>query len=131
MMKEYRTIHEISGPLMVVEKVDGVTYDELGEIELSDGARRRCQVLEVNGDKAVVQLFESSAGINLRDSKIRFLGHPLELAVSGDMLGRVFNGMGQPIDGGPAILPEASRDINGLPMNPAARDYPNEFIQTK
>ena len=130
MMKEYRTIHEISGPLMVVEKVDGVTYDELAEIELSDGSIRRCKVLEVNGDKAVVQLFEASAGINLRDSKIRFLGHPLELAVSGDMLGRVFNGMGQPIDGGPAILPEATRDINGLPMNPAARDYPNEFIQT-
>ena len=96
MMKEYRTIHEISGPLMVVEKVDGVTYDELAEIELSNGSTRRCKVLEVNGDKAVVQLFESSAGINLRDSKIRFLGHPLELAVSGDMLGRVFNGMGQP-----------------------------------
>ncbi|MBD5170176.1 MAG: V-type ATP synthase subunit B [Oscillibacter sp.] len=130
MMKEYRTIHEISGPLMVVEKVDGVTFDELAEIELSDGSIRRCKVLEVNGDKAVVQLFESSAGINLRDSKIRFLGHPLELAVSGDMLGRVFNGMGQPIDGGPAILPEANRDINGQPMNPAARDYPNEFIQT-
>ena len=130
MMKEYRTIHEISGPLMVVEKVDGVTYDELAEIELSNGSTRRCKVLEVNGDKAVVQLFESSAGINLRDSKIRFLGHPLELAVSGDMLGRVFNGMGQPIDDGPAILPEAYRDINGLPMNPAARDYPNEFIQT-
>ena len=130
MMKEYRTIHEVSGPLMVVEKVEGVTYDELGEIELADGTLRRCQVLEVDGDKAVVQLFESSAGINLRDSKVRFLGHPLQLAVSGDMLGRVFNGMGQPIDGGPEILPEKYRDINGLPMNPAARDYPNEFIQT-
>ncbi len=129
-MKEYRTIHEISGPLMVVEMVEGVTYDELGEIELADGSVRRCQVLEVDGDKAVVQLFESSAGINLRDSKIRFLGHPLQLGVSGDMLGRVFNGMGQPIDDGPAILAEEYRDINGLPMNPAARDYPNEFIQT-
>ena len=130
MMKEYRTIHEVSGPLMVVEKVEGVTYDELGEIQLADGTLRRCQVLEVDGDKAVVQLFESSAGINLRDSKVRFLGHPLQLAVSGDMLGRVFNGMGQPIDGGPEILPEKYLDINGLPMNPAARDYPNEFIQT-
>ena len=129
-MKEYRTIHEISGPLMVVEQVSGVTYDELAEIELSDGSVRRCKVLEVNGDKAVVQLFESSAGINLRDSKIRFLGHPLELAVSGDMLGRVFNGMGQPIDGGPAILAEKKLDINGQPINPAARNYPNEFIQT-
>ena len=129
-MKEYRTIHEVSGPLMVVEQVEGVTYDELGEIELSDGSVRRCQVLEVSGDTAVVQLFDSSAGINLRDSKVRFLGHPLQLAVSGDMLGRVFNGMGQPIDGGPDILPEKYLDINGLPMNPAARDYPNEFIQT-
>ena len=129
-MKEYRTIHEISGPLMVVEQVSNVTYDELAEIELSDGSIRRCKVLEVNGDKAVVQLFESSAGINLRDSKIRFLGHPLELAVSGDMLGRVFNGMGQPIDGGPAILAEKRLDINGSPINPAARNYPNEFIQT-
>ena len=129
-MKEYRTIHEISGPLMIVEQVSNVTYDELAEIELSDGSIRRCKVLEVNGDKAVVQLFESSAGINLRDSKIRFLGHPLELAVSGDMLGRVFNGMGQPIDGGPAILAEKRLDINGSPINPAARNYPNEFIQT-
>ena len=129
-MKEYKTIHEISGPLMVVEQVSGVTYNELAEIELADGSVRRCKVLEVNGDKAVVQLFESSAGINLKESRIRFLGHPLELGVSGDMLGRVFNGMGQPIDGGPDILAEAHMDINGLPMNPAARAYPAEFIQT-
>ena len=129
-MKEYRTIHEVSGPLMVVEQVEGVTYDELAEIQLNDGTVRRCKVLEVNGDRAVVQLFDSSAGINLRDSKIRFLGHPLQMGVSGDMLGRVFNGMGQPIDGGPELLAEKYMDINGLPMNPAARDYPNEFIQT-
>ncbi len=130
MIREYRTIQEISGPLMVVNRVQGVTYDELGEIELTDGAVRRCQVLEVNGDTAVVQLFENSAGINLAESKIRFLGHPLQLGVSEDMLGRVFNGMGEPIDGGPAILADEYRDINGLAMNPAARDYPNEFIQT-
>ena len=130
MIREYRTIQEINGPLMMVKKVQGVTYDELGEIELPDGTLRRCKVLEVNGDNAVVQLFEPSAGINLKDSKIRFLGHPLELAVSGDMLGRIFNGMGKPIDGGPDILAEEHRDINGLAMNPAARDYPNEFIQT-
>ena len=130
MIKEYRTIQEVNGPLMVVRRVSGVTYDELGEIELPDGTVRRCQVLEVNGDNAVVQLFESSAGINLKDSSVRFLGHPLELPVSGDMLGRVFNGMGRPIDGGPEILAEERRDINGLAMNPAARDYPNEFIQT-
>ena len=130
MIKEYRTIQEVNGPLMVVRRVSGVTYDELGEIELPDGTVRRCQVLEVNGDNAVVQLFESSAGINLAESKVRFLGHPLQLGVSGDMLGRVFNGMGKPIDGGPDILAEEHRDINGLAMNPAARDYPNEFIQT-
>ena len=130
MIKEYRTIEEISGPLMVVRRVSGVTYDELCEIELPNGEIRRGKVLEVNGDKAVVQLFEPSAGINLSESKIRFLGRPLELAVSGDMLGRVFSGMGDPIDDGPAILAEAHRDINGLAMNPAARDYPNEFIQT-
>ena len=130
MIREYRTIQEINGPLMMVKKVQGVTFDELGEIELPDGSIRRCKVLEVNGDNAVVQLFEPSAGINLAESKIRFLGHPLQLGVSGDMLGRVFNGMGQPIDGGPAILAEEFKDINGLAMNPAARDYPNEFIQT-
>ena len=120
MIKEYRTIKEISGPLMIATGVEGVTYDELAEIELPTGEVRRCKVLEVEGDKAVVQLFESSAGINLAESKIRFLGHPLELAVSGDMLGRVFNGMGHPIDGGPEILADKHLDINGLPMNPAA-----------
>jgi len=130
MIKEYRTIKEISGPLMIATGVEGVTFDELAEIELPTGEVRRCKVLEVEDDKAVVQLFETSAGINLAESKIRFLGHPLELAVSGDMLGRVFNGMGHPIDGGPEILAEKHLDINGLPMNPAARDYPNEFIQT-
>ena len=130
MIREYKTIREISGPLMVVDRVQGVTYDELAEIQLADGSVRRCKVLEVNGDSAVVQLFEASAGINLAQSKIRFLGHPLQLAVSGDMLGRVFNGMGQPIDGGPAILADEYRDINGMAMNPAARNYPNEFIQT-
>ena len=130
MIREYKTVEEISGPLMMVRMVENVTYDELVEIELHDGSIRRGKVLEVNGDAAVVQLFESAAGINLADAKVRFLGHPLQLGVSGDMLGRVFNGMGQPIDGGPDILPEEYRDINGLPMNPAARDYPNEFIQT-
>lgn len=130
MIKEYRTIEEIAGPLMVVRQVERATFDELVEIELSDGSVRRGKVLEVNGDSAVVQLFEANAGINLAHAKVRFLGHPLQLAVSRDMLGRVFNGMGQPIDGGPEILAEEYRDINGLAMNPAARAYPNEFIQT-
>ena len=130
MIKEYKTIKEIASPLMIVEHVEGVTYDELGEIELPNGEIRRCKVLEVEGDRAVVQLFEAAQGINLAASKVRFLGHPQQLADSDDMLGRVFNGMGNPIDGGPAILAEGHRDINGLPMNPAARAYPAEFIQT-
>ena len=130
MIKEYKTIKEIASPLMVVEHVEGVTFDELAEIELQNGERRRCKVLEVEGDRAVVQLFENAQGINLAESKVRFLGHPLELGVSEDMLGRVFNGMGEPIDGGPEILAEEHKDINGLPMNPAARAYPAEFIQT-
>ena len=130
MIREYKTIKEVASPLMVVKQVEGVTYDELGELELPNGEVRRCKVLEVNGDTAVVQLFESAQGINLAQTKVRFLGHPLELGVSEDMLGRVFNGMGEPIDGGPAILADAYRDINGLPMNPAARAYPAEFIQT-
>ena len=130
MIKEYRTISEVSGPLMLVKNVEGVTYDELGEIELPNGELRLCQVLEIDGPDALVQLFDSSAGINLAKSKVRFLGHPLQLGVSEDMLGRVFDGMGNPIDGGPDILPDAYMDINGLPMNPAARNYPSEFIQT-
>ena len=130
MIKEYKTIKQIASPLMVVEHVEGVTYDELGEIELPNGEVRRCKVLEVDGDSAVVQLFESAQGINLAESKVRFLGHPQQLAVSGDMLGRVFNGMGSPIDGGPELLADRHMDINGLPMNPAARAYPAEFIQT-
>jgi V/A-type H+-transporting ATPase subunit B len=123
-IREYKTIHEIASPLVLVRQVEGVTYDELGEIELPNGEKRRCKVLEVDGDTAVVQLFEDAGGINLAESKVRFLGHGLELAVSEDMLGRVFDGMGNPIDGGPEILAEAYRDINGLPMNPAARAYP-------
>ena len=130
MIKDYKTIRQIANPLMIVEQVEGVTYDELCEIELPNGEVRRGKVLEVEGDRAVVQLFDSAQGINLAQTKVRFLGHPLELAVSEDMLGRVFNGMGQPIDGGPDILAEAHLDINGLPMNPAARAYPAEFIQT-
>ncbi len=130
MPKEYRTIQEVAGPLMLVRGVEGVTYDELGEIELASGETRRCKVLEVNGSDVLVQLFESATGINLSNSKVRFLGRSMELGVSEDMLGRVFDGLGRPIDDGPEILPDARMDINGLPMNPAARCYPEEFIQT-
>ena len=130
MPKEYRTIQEVAGPLMLVQGVDHVTYDEIGAIELANGETRRCKVLEVDGTNALVQLYENAAGINLSNSKVRFLGRTMELGVSADMLGRVFDGLGRPIDKGPEILPDERRDINGLPMNPAARDYPNEFIQT-
>ena len=130
MMKEYKTISEVVGPLMLVKDVENVTYDELGEILLPTGEKRLCKVLEVNGSNALVQLFESAAGINLKESTVRFLGHGTQLAVSPDMLGRVFDGMGRPKDGGPDIIAEKMLDINGLPMNPAARDYPAEFIQT-
>jgi len=130
MPKEYRTIQEVSGPLMLVRGVTDVSYNELAEIELKSGETRRCRVLEINGSSALVQLFESSAGINLSDSKVRFLGRQMELPVSPDMLGRVFDGLGRPIDDGPEILPDMRLDINGTPMNPAARNYPQEFIQT-
>ncbi|NLP13155.1 MAG: V-type ATP synthase subunit B [Clostridium sp.] len=130
MLKEYKTITEVAGPLMLVKKVEGVKFNELGEIELASGEIRRCRVLEIDGQNALVQLFESSAGINVAESKVRFLGRGIELPVSMDMLGRVFSGMGQPLDGGPEVIPETRLDINGIPINPAARDYPSEFIQT-
>ena len=130
MPREYRTIEEVAGPLMLVQQVENVKYDELGEIVLPGGDIRRCKVLEISGTDALVQLFESSLGINVQQSKVRFLGKGLELAVSPDILGRVFDGMGHPADSGPEIIPEKLLDINGQPMNPAARDYPNEFIQT-
>ena len=130
MRKEYKTIREVVGPLMLVDGVEGVKYDELVEIEEAGGNVRVGKVLEVNGNNALVQLFESSTGINLKESTVRFLGRGTELPVSPDILGRVFDGMGRPKDGGPDIIAEKRMDINGLPMNPAARDYPSEFIQT-
>ncbi|MCK9443963.1 MAG: V-type ATP synthase subunit B [Tissierellaceae bacterium] len=130
MLKEYRTVSEVVGPLMMVEGVEGVKYEELVEIEIQTGEKRRGRVLEVAGDKAMVQLFEGSSGINLKNTKVRFLGKPLELGVSFDMIGRIFDGLGRPIDDGPKIIPEKRLDINGVPMNPVARDYPSEFIQT-
>ncbi len=130
MPKEYRTIQEVAGPLMLVREVENVKFNELGEIELFNGEKRRCRVLEIDGSNALVQLFESSAGINLSNSKVRFLGRQMELNVSSDMLGRVFDGLGRPIDSAPEIIPEQRLDVNGVPMNPAARNYPQEFIQT-
>lgn len=130
MLKEYSTIREVVGPLMLVEGVSGVKYDELVEIEQENGEKRSGRVLEVDGDKAMVQLFESSQGLKISTSKARFLGRSIELSVSMDMLGRVFDGMGRPRDNGSEIIPEMRLDMNGSPINPAARDYPSEFIQT-
>ncbi len=130
MLKEYKTITEIVGPLMVVDQVDGVKFDEIVEIETQSGEIRKGKVLEINRDKAVVQLFESAQGINMEQSKAKFLAKPLELGVSADMLGRIFDGLGNVKDGGPKIIPDKRSDINGAPINPVSRDYPSEFIQT-
>jgi len=130
MLKEYRTIREVVGPLMLINGVEGVTYNELVEIEQENGDLRRGKVLEIDRDRALVQLFEGSQGLRISSSKARFLGKGIELAVSFDMMGRVFDGMGSPIDEGPEIIPDKRVDINGSPINPTARDYPSEFIQT-
>ena len=128
--KEYRTVTQIAGPLMLVEGVEGVTYGELADIKLQNGSFRRGRVLEINGDKAMVQVFEGTSGLSPQDVKVKFLAKGMELGVSLDMLGRVFDGFGRPIDDGPSIIPEKYLNVNGNPMNPFARDYPNEFIQT-
>lgn len=130
MIKEYRTVKEVVGPLMLVEGVENVKYDELVEIEIQTGEIRRGRVLEISEDKALIQLFEGSAGINIKGSKAKFLGKPLEIGVSEDMLGRVFDGLGRPKDNGPNIIPDKRIDIAGEPINPVARNYPSEFIQT-
>ena len=128
--KEYRSISDLSGPLLVVENISDVRYDELAEIELARGERRRGRVLEITNDRALVQVFEGTTGIDLQDTRVRFLGKVLALPVSDGMLGRIFNGRGEPIDGGDPVLAEKWLDINGYPMNPFSRDYPSEFIQT-
>jgi V/A-type H+-transporting ATPase subunit B len=128
-MKEYSSIRNIKGPLMVVEKVKGVSYGELVEILLEDGTKKRGQVLEISDDKAVLQIFEDTTSLNLNRTKVRFTGETIKLGVSKDMLGRMFDGMGKPIKG-PAIIAEKSIDINGSAINPASRVSPSDFIQT-
>jgi len=130
MLKSYKTIKEIAGPLLIVENVEGVKYQELVEVELPNGEIRRGRVLEIDEDKAVVQMFEETRGISAEGSKAKFLGKTMEIGVSEEMMGRIFSGSGLPIDNGPKIIPEKMLDINGSPINPEARDYPNEFIQT-
>ena len=128
--KEYRTISDLSGPLLVVENTENVRYDELVEIELANGERRRGRVLEITRENALVQVFEGTSGIDLDTTKVVFMGKVLMLPVSKDILGRIFNGRGEPIDGGAPIIPDKTLDVNGYPMNPYSRDYPSEFIQT-
>ena len=128
--REYTTVSEVSGPLMVVEGVEGVAYNEIVEIEAPTGEHRRGQVLEVKDDVAVVQVFEGTTDLNTLNTKVRFTGETAKIGVSKDMMGRIFDGTGKPIDGGPEIIPEKELDINGNPMNPASREFPAEFIQT-
>jgi len=130
MQKEYKTLTSISGPLILVEGVDGIKYEELVEITTPDGRIRMGKVLEVNKDTALVQMFESTQGVTTEGTKAKFLGKSLEIGVSAEMLGRVFSGSGKPIDGGEQIIPEKKLNINGSPINPYSRDYPNDFIQT-
>ncbi|MDR0900314.1 MAG: ATP synthase subunit B [Methanobrevibacter sp.] len=128
--REYTTVTEVAGPLMIVEGVEGVAYNEIVEIETPTGENRRGQVLEVKEDIAVVQVFEGTSDLNTKNTKTRFTGETAKIGVSLDMMGRIFDGTGKPIDGGPEIIPEKELDINGSPMNPSAREFPAEFIQT-
>jgi len=130
MIKEYKGLVNIMGPLILVEGVSGVKYEELVEIELPDGSKKNGKVLEVNQDKALVQVFEGTTGIDIDKTRTRFLGHGINIGVSKDMLGKVYNGLGKPKTENDRIIPEENLDINGAPINPFARDYPNEFIQT-
>ncbi|UCG41769.1 MAG: V-type ATP synthase subunit B [candidate division WOR-3 bacterium] len=130
MIREYQTVVSIAGPLMLVEGVDGVKYQELVQISLPGGERRRGQVLEVEGDRALIQVFEGTVGIDVPQTKVRFLARGIRLGLSLELVGRVFDGLGRPRDGGPEVVPDSSADINGAPINPYAREYPDEFIQT-
>ena len=127
---EYETIKEIRGPLVIVEKVGSVAFDEMVELELSNGEKRSGRVLEVGMGYAVIQIFEGTSGVSTKGTKVKFLGKTLEVPVSEAMLGRIFDGLGRPLDGGPPVIAEEKRDINGFPINPASRAYPEDFIQT-
>ncbi len=130
MLKTYKTITEAAGPLIVVEWVEGVKYEELVEVELQNGELKRGKVLEAAENKAVVQMFEDIRGMNPQNSKAKFLGKTMKFGVCADMIGRIFNGSGKPKDGGPGVVAEKYLDINGAPINPYSREYPNDFIQT-
>lgn len=130
MIREYRTVEGLEGPLLIVDKIEDVKFGELAEVELADGSIRRGQVLEASTGRALVQLFESSQGIGTGEATVRFLGKSMRVRVTREMLGRILNGIGEPIDDSGEIVPEAFRDISGSPINPFSRDFPSEFIQT-
>ncbi|MDD5433067.1 MAG: V-type ATP synthase subunit B, partial [Candidatus Pacebacteria bacterium] len=130
MLKTYKTIKEAAGPLVVVEGVENIKYEEMVEIEMQNGQIKRGRVLEASEDTAIIQVFEDIRGLNLRDSKAKFLAKTMKLGVSFDMVGRIFDGAGRPKDNGPEIMAEKYLDINGSPINPFSREYPNDFIQT-
>lgn len=129
-IREYLSVSEVSGPLMIVEDIEGVAFSEVVAIKTSKGEERLGQVLEAHLNRAVVQVFEGIKGLDTKDTRVRFTGKVMQLAVGPDMLGRIFNSTGSPIDGGPPLIPEKFVDITGEPMNPNAREYPSEFIQT-
>jgi len=130
MLKEHTSVIEVSGPLMVVEDVTGVAYAELVQVTTPAGEKRLGQVLEIRDDRAVIQLFEGTSGIDTKNTKVRFIGETMKISVSDEMMGRVFNGVGKPIDGLPEVIPEVRLDVNGKAINPFKRTYPAEFIQT-
>lgn len=130
MPKEYLTIRDVVGPLLLVERVEDVKYGELVELEFPDGSIGMGDVLEISREAALVQVFESTRGLNVTQTRVKFLGKSLDFAVSRDILGRVFDGLGRPMDKGPEIIPDKRLDIHGSPINPYARDYPTDFIQT-
>ena len=129
-MKEYKTITEIAGPLVFVSDITGVSYNEIVEIMLPSGERRKGQVLDISEKMAVVQVFGPTTGISTSQTTVRFLGETMRLGLSSDMLGRAFTGLGEPRDKGPRIIPKEKVDITGLPINPYSRAMPSEFIQT-
>src|SRR5512143_2854237 len=128
-VKEYRTASAVNGPMVAVERVRGVGFNELAEIHTPDQVRA-AQVLEINRERALVQVFAGTRGLSLAEARLRFTGEVARLDVSLDMLGRTFNGSGRPIDGGPPLVPAARLDIQGYAINPMARAHPSEFIQT-
>ena len=127
---EYVGLNEINGPLVVMDKVKNVSYDEMAQIKLDDGTTRLGRVVEIAGDKAVLQVFEGTKGLSLKNTNTKFEGHPMEMPLSKDILGRIFNGAGKPIDGLGEMFPEKYADVNGKPLNPVARTYPRNYIRT-